>query len=263
MAKEILRKLPGTIVGIVLSLVPLLLVKVFSTQIIQGSGVHLNNTLQVIAYVIAAAGIAISLAALIVRIVKLSAEERQKTLTEQQLEEYKAEKERREKSAKAKLNVREPLNDTVIYERLKSWLNEDWGRMTATRIPALMSDILRQMSDMNAYQSKLSRLLTNNGADYLDDTNAVLESVEQCILRKVRKILNCFVVYETNRVDDVKKMEQILEDTRSGNETQLNNVKEFLFAITDFLNKQGEDDTGIERLNIYKKTILESTNDPD
>ncbi|MBR4636149.1 MAG: hypothetical protein IKO51_07290 [Clostridia bacterium] len=263
MVNKIFRKNIGKIILAVIACLPMLLVSLCKTAIVQQSGVHTLKTLQILSYIIAAAFALFAVVSIIVAAVREAREVREQNMTQEKLEELKEAKARAEKKEQAKLNVRGPLKDTVIYERFKSWLNEDWGRMTATRIPAMMSDILRQMNEMNGYQSKLSRLLTNNGADYLEDTNQVLESVEQCILRKVRKVLNCFVVYETNRQEDVQKIEDLLVETRDANEAQLNNVKEFLFAITDFLNKQGEDDTGIEKLNIYKKTILESTNDPE
>ena len=42
---------------------------------------------------------------------------------------------------------------------------------------------------------------------------------------------------------------------------QLQQVQEFLFALADFLNKQGGDDNSIEMLDIYKSTILSSIED--
>lgn len=260
---KILKKNIGWLLVAVLSLLPMLIVAANSTAIIQNTGVHTLNAARVISYIVAGAGVLLAVIMLIVSAARISGEQQDKARTERELEELRKMQELEERNAKAKLNVKGPLKDDVILERMRSWLNEDWGRMTTTHIPALMSDILRQMEDMNGYQAKLSRLLTNNGADYLDDTNGVLESVEQSILRKVRKVLNCFVVYETDRVEDVQKMQSLLEETRDSNETQLNNVKEFLFAITDFLNKQGDDNTGAEKLEIYKKTILESISDAE
>ncbi len=260
---RIIKKNIGWLLLAAVALLPLLLVSANSTAIIQNTGVHSLNTFRIIAYIIAAAGIALALIKIIVSAVRISSEQRHKTRTEQEIEALKARKEQEERNARAKLNVKGPLKDSVIYERLKSRLNEDWGRLSTTKIPALMSDILRQMDDMNSYQAKLSRLLVNNGADYLDDTNGVLESVEQNILRKVRKVLNCFVVYEPSRVEDVQKMQTLLEETCASNESQLNNVKEFLLAITDFLNRQGDDNNGAEKLEIYKRTIMESITDKD
>lgn len=263
MVKNILRKNLGFIVLAVILAIPLLLVSRFETAIIQQMCVHSLKTLNVIAYILLGLGLVMLLARVITSIVKQARAARLLSEEEREREALRERQEREDKHAKANLNVREPLKDKVIYERLKGWLNEDWGRLTNTAIPAGMSDILRQLDEMNSYQSKLSRLLANNGADYLEDTNAVLESVEQCILKKVRKILNCFVVYESSRRADVEKMETLLNDTRAANAAQLSNVQDFLFAITDFLNKQGDDNIGIEKLELYKKTILESTNDPD
>lgn len=260
---KILKKNIGWLLLAVLSLLPMLIVAANSTAIIQNTGIHALNTAKVISYIVAGAGGLFAVIKLIVSAVRIAGEEKDRDRTAKEIEELKRMKELEERSAKAKLNVKGPLEDAVICERMKSWLNEDWGRMTTTEIPALMSDILRQMDDMNGYQAKLSRLLTNNGADYLDDTNGVLESVEQSILRKVRKVLNCFVVYETDSAEDVQKMQTLLKETRDSNEAQLNNVKDFLFAITDFLNKQGDDNSGAEKLDIYKRTILESISDAE
>ncbi|MBR5947766.1 MAG: hypothetical protein IKZ82_03820 [Clostridia bacterium] len=260
---KVLKKNVGWLLLAAAAVVPMLVVAANSTAIIQNTGVHALNTARIASYVIAALGVAFAGIKLISSAIRIAGDARDKDRTEREIEALKAQKALEERNAKAKLNVKGPLKDAVIYERMKSWLNEDWGRMSTTEIPAFMSDILRQMDDMNGYQAKLSRLLTNNGADYLDDTNGVLESVEQNILRKVRKVLNCFVVYESTRVEDVEKMSSLLKETRDSNEAQLNNVKEFLLAITDFLNRQGDDNTGAEKLDIYKKTILESISDAE
>ena len=263
MLRNILRKSRGCFVFAMLATIPVLLVMAFSDRIIQESGVHTLSALRIAACALLSAALALLIIRLIACTARAIKEKKERERAARELEEEMNRKADEEKSEQAKLNVREPLKDSVIYARLKSWLNEDWGRLYGTGIPELISDILRQMDDMNMYQAKLSRLIANNGADYLEDTNAVLESVEQCILRKVRKILNCFVVYESSRPEDVEKILNLLTETRDSNEAQLNNVKEFLLAITDFLNRQGEDNTGIERLNIYKKTILESASEDE
>lgn len=262
---KILKKNAGWLLLAAVSVIPLAVIsrESASTAIIQNSGVRALQTARIFALVFAALGILFALLKLITSAVRIAGEERAKDRTKKEIEELKRRKEMEERSARAKLNVKGPLKDSVIHERMKSWLNEDWGRLNTTEIPALMSDIIRQMDDMNGYQVKLTKLLTNNGADYLDDTNGVLESVEQSILRKVRKALNCFVVYESTRVEDVEKMRALLKETRDSNEAQLNNVKDFLLAITDFLNKQGDDSNGAEKLEIYKKTILESISDAE
>lgn len=264
MLKEIVRRNKGYVILALICSLPIVFLNMFSTYIIQNmGGVHALNTYKAAAYILAAVMALVCIYKIVSSSKRLIGEQKEKEKTAEEIERIKAENAIREKNEKAKLNIREPLKDTVIYERMKRWQNEDWGNLTNTKIPALMSDILRQMDEMNGYQAKLSRLLTNNGADYLEDTNGVLESVEQSILKKVRKILNCFVVYDSAKPDDIEKMQQLLDETKASNDAQLGNVKEFLFAITDFLNKQGDDNTGMEKLDIYKKTILDSTFDRD
>ena len=258
---KILKKNIGWILLAAAAAAALLIVNASKEWILQNYGTNTFKMYNKILSFIAAAAAGWMIIKLAISSVRIAGEQKDRDRTEREIEELKRRKEIEERSAKAKLNVKGPLKDEVICERMKSWLNEDWGRMTTTDIPALMSDILRQMDEMNGYQAKLGRLLTNNGADYLDDTNGVLESVEQSILRKVRKVLNCFVVYETTSAEDVQKMRTLLQETRDSNEAQLNNVKDFLFAITDFLNKQGDDNSGAEKLDIYKRTILESIGD--
>ena len=260
---KIIKKNIGWILLAAAAAAALLTVNLSKEWILQNYGTNTFKVYDRALSYIAGAAAGWLIISLIISAVRIAGEQKDRDRTEREIEELKKRKELEERNAKAKLNVKGPLKDAVIYERMKNWLNEDWGRMTTTEIPALMSDIIRQMDDMNGYQAKLSRLLTNNGADYLDDTNGVLESVEQSILRKVRKVLNCFVVYETDSAEDVQKMQTLLKETRDSNEAQLNNVKDFLLAITDFLNKQGDDNTGAEKLDIYKRTILESISDAE
>lgn len=260
---KIIKKNIGWILLAASAAAALLTVNLSKEWILQNYGTNTFKVYDRALSYIAGAAAGWLIISLIISSVRIAGEQKDRDRTEREIEELKKRKELEERNAKAKLNVKGPLKDAVIYERMKSWLNEDWGRLNTTEIPALMSDIIRQMDDMNGYQAKLSRLLTNNGADYLDDTNGVLESVEQSILRKVRKVLNCFVVYESTSVEDVEKMRSLLEETRDSNEAQLNNVKDFLLAITDFLNKQGDDNTGAEKLDIYKRTILESISDAE
>lgn len=263
MLGKIVKKNIGWILLAAAAAAALLIVNASKEWILQNYGTNTFKVYDRALSYIAGAAAGWLIISLIISSVRIAGEQKDRDRTAKELEELKRRKEIEERSAKAKLNVKGPLKDEVIFERMKSWLNEDWGRMTTTEIPTLMSDILRQMDEMNGYQAKLGRLLTNNGADYLDDTNGVLESVEQSILRKVRKVLNCFVVYETDSAEDVQKMQELLKETRDSNEAQLNNVKDFLFAITDFLNKQGDDNSGAEKLDIYKRTILESISDAE
>lgn len=167
------------------------------------------------------------------------------------------EEEKRQKAMtmeKAKYAPNNSLDDDYIYEHLQEWQSKDWGQ----KFPVQIGNILHQMDDMNRYQGKLNKLITNNGAKYLNDSTEVLDNVEQYILRNVRKLLNCFDIYEATDISDTEKMQELLDKIEKDNTVQLYNVKEFLFAATDFVNQQGDDNTDIKKLNIYKETIISS-----
>lgn len=183
--------------------------------------------------------------------------------TEAQVEAFREEALRAERQKNAKLSVTGKLDDKVIYERLRECLGEAWGLTGNPHVTTHINTLLDQLQTMNSYQDKLHRLITSNGTDFLNDTCDVLETAEQDMLRKVRKVLNWFVAYEPTRPDDVNRVESLLEEIVSTNEAQLRNVKEFVLTITDFLNKQGESDTGIDRLQVYKETILGAISDAD
>lgn len=181
---------------------------------------------------------------------------RQKLMMEAYAEQEMKEKhlQREEEMQSAKLSVARPLQEDVIYSRLMNWtMNASYSNVHDFLLP-----IQNQLQDMNEYQSKLDNLLRNNGATYLSDSTEMLNQVEQYLLRNVRKILNCLDVYDLSDSSDIQKLESLAHDVYEDNAIQLKNVKEFLFATTDFLNRQGDDNTGIKTLNLYKKTILDS-----
>lgn len=181
---------------------------------------------------------------------------KQNAETEAQVEALRKETLLAERQKNAKLSVAGKLEDKVIYERLRECLGEAWGLTGNPHVTTHINTLLDQLQTMNSYQDKLYRLITSNGTDFLNDTHDVLENAEQDMLRKVRKVLNWFVAYEPTKPDDINRVEGLLEEIVTANETQLENVKEFLLAITDFLNQQGETDTGTDKLQMYKDTIL-------
>lgn len=231
-----------------------MIIRMNSLSIIQESGVKAYNTTENLLNIIT-----LILGVLCVgSIVFFAIREQKKRKTERlievqkQLEQEKVQKIREE--ANAKFSPSKSLDDDFIYEHLQAWQDKEWGK----NFPEQISSILKQMDDMNRYQNKLSKLIANNGASYLNDSEEVLANVEQHILINVRNILNCFDVYETSDQKDVQKMQILLTSVKEDNDVKLKNVKEFLLATTDFVNKQGDDNTGIETLNMYKEVIINS-----
>ena len=114
---------------------------------------------------------------------------------------------------------------------------------------------------MDEYQEKLVHLLETNGADSLSNTNEVLDQVEQYLCKNVRKVLNYMDVADEDNERDVGQVSLRLTACHEEGQKQLQQVQEFLFALAEFLNKQGDDDNSMDLLNIYKSTILSSIQD--
>ena len=105
---------------------------------------------------------------------------------------------------------------------------------------------------------KLANLLSNNGAKNLSDTQDVLDQVEQYLCKAVRKVINYIDVADEHSEKDAKVILEKLETCYKDCQAQLDQVKEFLFIMAEFLNKQGSDDTTPETLDVYKQCILKS-----
>lgn len=115
-----------------------------------------------------------------------------------------------------------------------------------------------QLKTMNIYQEKLKKLLQNNGATSLDDTQEVLDKVEQYLCKAVRKVINYIDVSDVNSKEDSDMILKKINECYTDCQTQLEKVKEFLLVLAEFLNQQGSDDTTPETLDMYKQCILKS-----
>ena len=116
------------------------------------------------------------------------------------------------------------------------------------------------MRMMDRYQDKLNRLLKENGADALNDTEEILEKVEQYLCKNVRKVLNYMNVADPRNLSDQEMIRNKLKNCEAANSVQLDQTQQFLFALTEFLNRQGDEDTGTDMLEMYRQTILDSLN---
>ena len=159
---------------------------------------------------------------------------------------------------KAKLSVDDKLSKEYLRDQLVRHYQGSWGTHQNTHLKPKLVDICHQLDEMDLYQLKLDHLLTNNGMDTLNDARDTLEQVEQYLLRNARKLVNCMDVYDPTSSDEVERLDTNLDIILSDNAKQLKNVKEFLFAMTDYINRQGEDDSDIQKLNIYKTAIINS-----
>lgn len=122
----------------------------------------------------------------------------------------------------------------------------------------VMTEILHQMQKMDELQDKHLKLLKNNAAYALNDTEEILDQVEQYMCRNVRKILNYVDVLDMSSQQDRRTLLVHLKECEAHNGEQLQKTQEFLVALTEFLNQQGEGKGGAEALDMYKATILKA-----
>jgi cobalamin-dependent methionine synthase I len=111
---------------------------------------------------------------------------------------------------------------------------------------------------MDSYQERLSRLLQTNDVHTLSDTEEILDRVEQYICRNVRKVLNYMEVVDPSSPEDVELVRTKFSTCCSDNQDQLKQTQEFIIALTDFINQQGDSDNDLSMLEVYKNTILDS-----
>lgn len=173
-------------------------------------------------------------------------------------EEARSEAEKQEAlSVKTKhkevLSVSKKMDSLKLRELLSEYAAQKWNALSGP-----LMQIKMQLDIMDEHQEKLSHLLEANGADALANTEDILDRVEQYLCKNVRKVLNYLDVADSDVEKDVRLVEEKLVVCHEEGQKQLQQVQEFLFALTEFLNKQGEDDNSMEMLDIYKTTILSS-----
>lgn len=111
---------------------------------------------------------------------------------------------------------------------------------------------VKQFEQMDDYQARFSKLLTSNGANALNDTEDVIDQVEQYMCKNARTVINFMMVADYDAEGDV---EQKLDMCYQENEKLLAQTKDFIYAMTEVLNSQGgQSDTRL--METYKETLL-------
>ena len=165
---------------------------------------------------------------------------------------------RDEEAAKAEVMRQEALREREKHREVLSVSK----KMDSVKIRELLTEYAAQKWKALAQpllQIKLQ--LDINGAAALSNTEDILDRVEQYLCKNVRKVLNYLDVADDEEERDVRLVQEKLAACHEEGQKQLQQVQEFLFALAEFLNKQGEDDNSMEMLNIYKSTILSSIED--
>ncbi len=152
------------------------------------------------------------------------------------------------------LKIKGELNPLRIRENLAT---EARPWTLDPRISNAVSGILKTMDDMDGYQDKLKVLLDRNGAEALRDTEEVLDKVEQHICRNVRKLINIMTVMDSRNPNDKDAMVQNANNCMDDNNKLLSSTRNFMVAVSQFLNSQGEESGTIEEVEEYKKILTD------
>ncbi|MBO4457405.1 MAG: hypothetical protein J5802_06785 [Butyrivibrio sp.] len=125
----------------------------------------------------------------------------------------------------------------------------------ADEMEEALSNVRQTMTKMDDYQQRLKNLLDSNGADALRDTEEVLDRVEQHLCRNVRKLLNIMTVSSPNTQNDLDVVELTAKNCAEDNDRLLKTTKEFIVAVTEFLNSQGDSGSDINEVEVYKNAL--------
>lgn len=162
------------------------------------------------------------------------------------------------KENEAFLNSRGNLVETILREKLQENSNGEW-HILKNEIEALY----QQSVEMDTLQEKLGILLKTNDATRLNDAEEVLEKAEQGLLRNIRKPLNYMEAGSTTDTKSIAKVRESLMTCHETNANILSDARDFLMAMTEYLNGQGDKDNGMESLLSYKEILLASVKEKE
>ena len=130
----------------------------------------------------------------------------------------------------------------------------NYGRTKWKCLESEISVLAEQLILMNSYQDRLTKLLVNNSAQALSDTEDILERIEQQVLGNTRKVLNFMEILGT---DDKQKVSEYLKICIQDNKKLLDATKDFLICVTGFLNDQGTNgDANLQMVEDFKAILV-------
>ncbi len=161
--------------------------------------------------------------------------------------------EEQHKKQTARLSMQNKLDNATLRRILNQKAQDSWSICAGS-----IEQCTGQLASMDSLQERLSKLLEQNGADTLYDTEDVLDQAEQGMCANVRKVLNYMEVADNNKQEDMEMIREKADLCVAQNKEILDQSQEFVFALTEYLNRQGDSGADLSMLEIYKKTILES-----
>jgi len=223
-------------------------VNIADTSIIIHMGIHAYKTLSVLAYVILVSGGGLVLTGFAKKIILNRRLEASKTkVIEQQ----------RENSRPVLSYTATSYDPADIRHRLEG---------IAQQRPDLTQAIGQchlQMDEMDKRQMKLKELLDLNDAEYLRNTESLLNDVEQFICKNFRKVINRCVVSDIGDDQVFSKDNQYETDIQlinaalQRNQCELDNIKKFLADLADLISEENNNpETTLEVwMDIIRKSL--------
>lgn len=228
-----------------------LLVHMMRDTIIVETGIRTYRTIEsAAALVFAVLAVFACVVTLILAVRRNSGRKEERRAQEENLARQ-AETERQERRKESPLAVSDRLDPPTLQARVRAACETLFGEQKK-----VMAQILNQMYRMDALQEKHLRLLKNNAAYALKDTADILDQVEQYMCRNVRKVLNYVDILDMSVGEDRGTLLVHEKECEKANGEQLQKTQDFLVALTEFLNRQGDGQGGSEALDMYKETIL-------
>lgn len=250
------KSLYAAIVIAVLGAIAEAVVAVMRDTIIVYSGIRSYSTAVTAAHIVLAAGLILTVINGIRVAAVRGAMSREQARREEEMAVRMA-----KQTAEPVLKVKGALDPVQIGSSLRAESDKWAAELSAQHSPKApqlrkeLSEVQRTMERMDEYQSKLKSLLDTNGAEALRDTEDILTNAEQHICRNIRKLLNIMTVSSSGNEEDVSLVISTAQKCGADNNALLGTTKEFMVAVTQLLNAQGDDSSGIRELEAYKKAI--------
>lgn len=155
-----------------------------------------------------------------------------------------AQEKQQEEQAKATLSYRDGrLDEAAVRDMIvQCFRGYSGGGAAYSDGAAQFRRYLEQMDEMNTCQARLHTLLELNGASDLNQTEEMLDALEQNLFMNLRKAINW-----VNTVNSQEGMPPEIADRlrriEDGNGALLKTAQELLTQLTDYINHQG-DSTG-------------------
>ena len=179
-----------------------------------------------------------------------------------QLKNADAFKKSRKAEKKPVLKAGDMLEPDAVREQIQRerarWLPrlKDKNLQNAKRMDASFRTISFFLDEMDERQERLHNLLETNGADALCDTEDMLVDIEQCVCNDIRKFINTISVLSPWNDDDYQLVFESADECIAEARARLEQTRGLVMAITQFINKQGDDKDNMAEIERYRKTIM-------